>query len=193
MSPFGQFRTFDSGPAIADNQRVEPLNGMGTIKGASAQMDKNVSELIDDLAERGIHLPDGDVRIGGFGDSEALSESLIALILGGVKRGTSSLVWSWDADGEALPKIGDVEVVLDWHGRPVFVRRATDVEVVPFDCVSAGFAASEGEGDRSLSYWQAEHWRFFTTECNRIGRVAGGSMPVVCETFELLHRFTRTT
>jgi uncharacterized protein YhfF len=152
-------------------------------------MDKNVHELIAELAERGVQLPKGTVRIGGFGDSEALSESLVALILAGIKRGTCSLVWSWDFDGETLPDVGDMEIVLDWHDRPMFVRRTTEVEVVPFDAVTADFAACEGEGDRSLSHWQTEHWRFFTDECQRIGRTVDKSMPLVCERFEVLHTF----
>jgi uncharacterized protein YhfF len=153
-------------------------------------MGKGVDELVTDLAEQGIHLPKGYVRIGGFGDSEALSESLIALILSGVKRGTCSLAWSWDFDGESIPKAGDIEIVLDWFDRPAFVRRVTEVQIVPFDCVGAEFAASEGEGDLSLTHWRAQHWRFFTDECSRIGRVADGSMPLVCETFEVLYTLT---
>ncbi|TAL98741.1 MAG: ASCH domain-containing protein [Paraburkholderia sp.] len=153
-------------------------------------MDRNVKKLIDGLTERGIHLPKRDVRVGGFGDSEVLATSLIDLIIAGVKHGTSSLLWSWKFDGEAVPKVGDIEIVLDWHGRPVLIRRATEVEIVPFDCVTADFAASEGEGDRSLSYWQKEHWRFFTEECKRIDRAAEKSMPVVCEKFEVLYTLT---
>ncbi|PLZ02993.1 RNA-binding protein [Burkholderia sp. WAC0059] len=136
--------------------------------------------------------PEGRVRIGGFGDSEPLSEALIALVRAGVKRGTCSLAWSWAFDGEAVPTVGDVEIVLDWHRRPVLALRITQVEIVPFDCVTAEFAASEGEGDLSLAYWQAEHWRFFTQECERIGRVADKSMPLVCERFELLHALAPT-
>ncbi|WP_322052008.1 ASCH domain-containing protein [Paraburkholderia bannensis] len=150
-------------------------------------MDKGIGELVAELAQQGIHLPKGDVRIGGFGDSEALSASLIALILAGVKRATCSLVWSWDFDGESIPKVGDMEIVLDWNNRPAFVRRVTDVQIVPFDRVDADFAASEGEGDLSLTHWRAEHWRFFTDECRRIGRVADHSMPLVCERFEVLY------
>ncbi|MDN7183134.1 ASCH domain-containing protein [Caballeronia sp. SEWSISQ10-4 2] len=53
--------------------------------------------------------------------------------------------------------------------------------------VTAEFAASEGEGDLSLSHWQTEHWRFFSDECIRIGRAVDESMPLVCETFGVLH------
>ena len=153
-------------------------------------MGKSVDELVTDLAEQDIHLPKGYVRVGGFGDSEALSESLIALIRAGVKRGTCSLAWSRDFDGESIPEAGDIEIVLDWHGRPALVLRVTEVHIVPFDCVGAEFAASEGEGDLSLTHWRTEHWRFFTDECSRIGRVADSSMPLICESFEVLYTLT---
>jgi uncharacterized protein YhfF len=150
-------------------------------------MNSTIKQIVDDLHEQGTCLPDGDVRTGSFGDSEALSNALILLIAGGIKRATCSLLWSWEFGGDALPKAGDIEIVLDWHGRPALVRRTATVEIVPFARVSAEFAASEGEGDLSLSYWQKEHWRFFSNECLRIGRVVDESMPLVCETFEVLH------
>jgi uncharacterized protein YhfF len=150
-------------------------------------MDKILDDVIAELAARGIQLPQGTVRIGGFGDSEALSESLIGLILAGSKRATCSLLWSYEFNGDAVPEGGDIEVVLDWQGRPRLVRQVTTVEVVPFDRVTADFAASEGEGDCSLRHWQTEHWRYFTDECRRIGRPLQKSMPLVCERFEVLH------
>jgi uncharacterized protein YhfF len=146
-----------------------------------------IKQLIDELHEQDIYLPDSNVRIGSFGDSEALSNALILLIATGKKRATCSLLWSWEFEGDALPKPGDTEIVLDWHGRPALVRRTATVEIVPFAHVTAGFAASEGEGDLSLSYWQTEHWRFFSDECLRIGRVVDESMPLVCETFGVVH------
>ncbi|WP_254074057.1 ASCH domain-containing protein, partial [Burkholderia sp. S171] len=98
-----------------------------------------------------------------------------------------SLLWSWEFEGDALPKAGDIEIVLDWDSRPTLVRRTVTVEIVPYARVSAEFAASEGEGDLSLANWQVQHWRFFSDECLRIGRVVDESMPLVCETFDVLH------
>jgi uncharacterized protein YhfF len=155
-------------------------------------MDLTVDQLICDLREQGVFLPDGNVRIGGFGDSEALSNSLISLMVAGTKRGTCSLLWSWDHDGHPIPQAGDIEIVLDWHNHPVLVRRSKAVAIVPFEHVTADFAASEGEGDLSLSYWRSEHWCFFTSECLRIGRSVEQSMPLVCETFEVLYLLDRS-
>ncbi len=150
-------------------------------------MEKALDDIVADMEERGIQLPKGAVRIGGFGDSEVLSESLIGLILAGSKRATCSLLWSYEFNGDAVPKVGDVEIVLDWQGQPVLVRQVTALEIVPFDCITEDFAASEGEGDCSLRYWRNEHWRYFTEECRRIGQPIKHSMPLVCESFEVLY------
>ena len=68
------------------------------------------------------------------------------------------------------------------------LTRTTEVEVVPFNEVSAQFAAREGEGDGSLVYWRKAHWSFFSRECQRIGRLPSETMPVVCSSFEVLRR-----
>jgi len=145
--------------------------------------------IIEMLKGKGVQLPAGNLRIGGFGDSEALSKELIALILAGTKRATCSLLWSWEFDGETPPGVGDLEIVLDYADHPVLIQRITHVETVSFKNVSADFAASEGEGDLSLDYWRTAHWQFFLRECARIGREIDEAMPLVCETFEVLDVF----
>lgn len=140
------------------------------------------------LARHGIQLPAGvPVGVGGFGDSPGLSEELLALIVSGRKRAGTSLLWAHEADGEPLPEVGRLEIVVDHLGEPALVTRALWVEVTPFDAVTAAYAAVEGEGDGSLAYWQEGHRAFFGRECARIGREASPSMPVVCCIFELLH------
>jgi uncharacterized protein YhfF len=64
--------------------------------------------------------------------------------------------------------------------------RTSDVQVCAFDQVDARFAWDEGEGDRSLEYWRAAHWAFFSRECAELGRAPSPDMPVVLERFELL-------
>lgn len=57
---------------------------------------------------------------------------------------------------------------------------------MPYNEVTAEYAAIEGEGDGSLEYWRSAHWAFFSRECKRIGREPVETMPVVCSVFELL-------
>ena len=142
--------------------------------------------VVADLRARGIELPPGNKRVGAFGDSAELSEQLLALIRAGKKRGGASLLWSYQAENEALPVAGDIEIVLNHHNVPVLISRIAKVESLPFNDVTAEFAAVEGEGDSSLDYWRREHWRYFTRECARMGRTPTETMTVICETFEVL-------
>jgi len=152
----------------------------------------SIESALAQLASVGVHVPAGRVRLDSYGDSEALSNELLALIRIGQKRAGTSLLWAVEADGEELPAPGDIEVVLDFHGMPALVTRIKTVEVVPFSRVTAAYAATEGEGDGSLEYWRTGHWAFFSRECARIGRQPTPDMPVVCAVFELLAEVHRS-
>lgn len=145
-----------------------------------------IEVLLAKLAAAGITVPAGPVRADGYGDSPELSAALIELIRSGPKRAGTGLLWAIEHDAEPLPKVGDIEIVVDHRFEPVLVTRITQVDVLPFDRVSAAYAAIEGEGDGSLAYWRTAHWRFFGRECARIGRQPSPDMPVVCSVFELL-------
>lgn len=144
------------------------------------------AELVAVLAARGIDLPAGRARVDGYGDSPELSESLLALIRDGRKRAGTGLLWAYEADGESLPAVGDIEIVVDHRNAPAIITRITRTEVVTYDQVTAEYAAIEGEGDGSLEFWRKAHWDFFSRECLRLGRQPSPSMPVVCTVFEVL-------
>lgn len=127
-----------------------------------------------------------------FCDNEPDAIELADLVLAGTKIGTASLVWMYEARGEPVPAAGDLSIVTDWHGAPLCVIETTRVAVLAFDAVDAAFAASEGEGDRSLEHWRRVHWEFFRRECTRLGRTPGGDMPVVCENFRVVYRQAAT-
>jgi uncharacterized protein YhfF len=122
-----------------------------------------------------------------FGDDERMAGELAALVLAGQKRGTACLLWTYESLNEPPPTVGALSVVTDWQGGPLFVIEATHVQIVPFDRVSSTFAAIEGEGDGSLSYWRDAHWRCFGRECQRLGREPSAEMLVVCEQFRVVY------
>ena len=122
-----------------------------------------------------------------FDDNEPTANALAALVLSGQKRATAGLLWTNELTNKPLPKVGDLSVVTDWHGVPVCIIESTHIEIVPFDSVSDSFAAIEGEGDKTLRYWREAHWRFFSRECQRIGREPDWHMPVVCERFRVVY------
>ena len=123
-----------------------------------------------------------------FDDNEPSANELAQLVLAGVKRATAGLVWSFENASVPLPKVGDLSVVTNWNKVPLCVIETQRVDIVPFNEVSAEFAATEGEGDGSLEYWQQAHSSYFRRECHRIGRHFDPRMPVVCERFVVVHR-----
>ncbi|HSN21720.1 MAG TPA: ASCH domain-containing protein [Usitatibacter sp.] len=91
-----------------------------------------------------------------------------------------------------MPSVGDLEIVVSYLDVPCLITRITAVEIVPFNQVSAAFAACEGEGDGSLSHWRCAHWEYFSRECRRIGRLPSDTMLVVCCSFEVLDVVAQT-
>jgi uncharacterized protein YhfF len=145
-----------------------------------------IRTILAKLAALKIAVPAGHISLGCYGDSPALSESLLALIRQGRKRAGTSLLWAHEFDHEPISKVGVIEIVLDHRREPAIITRITQVSVMPFSEVTAEYAAIEGEGDGSLEYWRKGHWTFFSRECQRIVRVPTENMPVVCSVFEVV-------
>lgn len=123
-----------------------------------------------------------------FGDSEDLANELAELVLRGTKRATAGSVWSCEGEGRRLPIPGDLSIVTNWSGSPLCIIETEAVEVVPFSKVSSEFAATEGEGDGSLSFWREAHRQYFTRECARAGRQFSEDMLVACERFKVVYQ-----
>ncbi len=117
-----------------------------------------------------------------FGDSPALADELLALVLAGGKRATCSSLAACEAD--IMPTVGEVSVILDGTGVPRCAIRTTEVEIMAFEDVSEDFARAEGEGDLTYAWWRDAHEAYYRRE----GSWAPG-MQVVCERFELIEVF----
>lgn len=121
-----------------------------------------------------------------FGDSPALADELLALVLAGKKTATCGALRDFGPGKEALPEVGRRDVVLDGQGLRAAVIETLEVNIRRFDEVDAGFARDEGEGDLSLDGWRAGHQRYFERN--------GGFSPdmqLVCERFRLVEVFSR--
>jgi len=139
------------------------------------------------LEERpGVAGPGDTYSAWHFCDNQADADELVELVLSGRKRATAGALWSYDAEDEPLPQVGDFSVVTDWSGVARCIIRTVTVEVVAFDAVSEEFAAAEGEGDGSLTYWRDAHRAAFSRELGASGRSPRPDMPVVCERFEVV-------
>jgi len=120
-----------------------------------------------------------------FGDNPALADQLLALVLDGRKTGTSTALAELVAADLDTPRVGELSIVTDSVGEPKALLRTTQVDVVPFDQVSAEHAAAEGEDDLSLASWRAEHEKYWRRVLG--DDVFSPSMEVVAERFELIY------
>ncbi|MNR29171.1 ASCH domain protein [compost metagenome] len=122
-----------------------------------------------------------------FGDNPRLADELLGLVLQGIKTGTASNEALFEIQEQKPPFIGGYSVLLDGEGNPRAIIETIKVETVPFNEVTAEFAYSEGEDDRSLESWRYEHEVYFTREFKRYGMSFDPAMKVVCENFRVVH------
>jgi uncharacterized protein YhfF len=115
-----------------------------------------------------------DLESFAFGDSPALADELLALVLAGKKTATC---WAASEGGKGV-EIGKRWIVKDGQGRARAVVETVELTRRRFKEVDAAFAFDEGEGDRSLGWWRRAHTNYFT----RRGEFAPG-MEVYCERF----------
>ncbi|MDO9302354.1 MAG: ASCH domain-containing protein [Anaerolineales bacterium] len=124
----------------------------------------------------------------GFGDHPKLADELGYLVVSGIKTGTCSALWEWEAEGNPIPQPGLISIVLDGLGQPICIIETTEVLVSRFNAVDEEFARAEGEGDLSLEYWRKAHTTFFSRVLSKIGREFSEDMPLVCERFKLIYK-----
>ena len=124
----------------------------------------------------------------GWGDSPEMADELGALIAQGVKTGTCSALWEWEAEGNPIPEAGYITIALDGHGEPICIVETIEISIRKYNEVDADFAREEGEGDLSLNYWREAHKNFFSRVLPKIGRQFSEEMPLVCERFHLIHK-----
>lgn len=119
-----------------------------------------------------------------FGDSAEMADALLALVMSGQKQATATRLKVYELEGFGPPRAGDLSLILDGQAHPVCVIETVQAPHIPFEDVSAEFAYIEGEGDRSLEYWQRVHLAYYTRECAAEGSVFDRREPIVCEQFK---------
>lgn len=121
-----------------------------------------------------------------FGATAEHADELLALVLAGAKTGTASALRDIEADGESVPDVGELSIILDGLTQPRALIVTTAADIVPFAEVTAEHAWSEGEGDRTLDAWRSIHEKFWR-EHGTSTHDFSVEMPVVCERFELVY------
>ena len=125
-------------------------------------------------------------EVVAFGDSAAMADELLELVLAGIKRATASLAHDYGEGKEPLPAVGDLVVVVDGRNKPRCVWRTTDTEVKPLSAVDDAFAFDEGEGDRTRESWLRDHRAYFAREAAQKGFTMRDDIETVFERFTII-------
>ncbi|MDR0488019.1 MAG: ASCH domain-containing protein [Propionibacteriaceae bacterium] len=118
-----------------------------------------------------------------FGDSPEFANELLSLVMEDRKTATTSLMQEYDKDEEAIPHVGDLSIILDGQGTPTVLIKTVEVCIQPFGEVTSEQAEAEGEGDRTLESWRADHQRYWVRE----GYEITDESLVIWERFKVLY------
>lgn len=121
-----------------------------------------------------------------YGDNKTVADECAELVVKNIKKATTSSLWWFQKYNEPLPKVGDLAIVTNWAGEAKAVVKTTKVEIVKFKDVGSEYAFTEGEGDKSLTYWRKVHWEYYANEMRPFGESPEDDMELVCEYFERL-------
>ncbi|MCF7953916.1 MAG: ASCH domain-containing protein [Spirochaetales bacterium] len=121
-----------------------------------------------------------------FCDNQQDADALAKLVTQGIKRGTASLVRSYEAEDEPLPQVGDISIITNWDGQPQCIIETVRLDRYRFKKVPASFAVMEGEGDKTLEYWKRAHREAFTREAEEFGFDFHEDLDVLCEEFTVI-------
>ena len=121
-----------------------------------------------------------------FCNNEDSANELAELVVSGEKTATASGLCFYEIENEELPKVGGINIILDWNENAKCITKTSKVYTVPFNEVTEAHAFKEGEGDKTLSYWRKVHMKVFSEELKECGKVFDENMMIVCEEFEVV-------
>lgn len=122
-----------------------------------------------------------------FCNDEFNANECARLINDGVKTASCSLKIGYELEGEPLPELNRLTIVLDWNQNPVCIIRLTRLDFCKFKDVSARFAYQEGEGDRSYEWWYKTHLKFFSDYATELSVTFNEESELVLEYFEKVY------
>ena len=124
-----------------------------------------------------------------FCDNEKDANECAELVVKGIKQATATSLWWYNTHKQPLPKSGDLYIITDWNGHAKAIIQTIKIEQVPYREITEKFAATEGEGDKSLRYWKKVHEAYYKREMIPYGASFSEEMIIVCEYFKTLYKY----
>jgi uncharacterized protein YhfF len=124
--------------------------------------------------------------VAAFGDSAAMADEMLGLVLAGIKRATTSLARDYGGDRPPVPRAGDLAVLVDGRNKPRCVLRVTQSTVQPLGAVDDDFPWDAGEGTQSRADWLAARRTYFQRQAEREGFALADDEAVVFARFTVV-------
>jgi uncharacterized protein YhfF len=122
-----------------------------------------------------------------FGHTPETADQLLACVISGKKRGTSSYHRLYELEQEPLPEVGEYSVLLDGRNEPRALIQTIHVEVLPYNRITELHGFLEGEGDQTLAYWRSVHFPYFQAGAKAAQLTFTETDLVVYEYFKLIY------
>ena len=119
-------------------------------------------------------------EVFSFGYSPVMADELLSLVLEGKKTATVSVI----LEGEPIPKIGDVSLVLNSNGEPKCEIKTTFLTTEPFKDLTWDMVKLEGEDD-TFEQWRAGNFGFWKRDSIKRGYNFSDETPITFEIFEV--------
>ena len=126
-------------------------------------------------------------RVRSLGADQAMAEMLFDLIKTGNKSGTFGLKMLHDLDPANAPKVDQITVIVDFHGKPHLAVKVVEVTPVAYKDVTDDHVAVDGPTMRTVEAWKGVHWPFWTDLLAKHGMEASEDMIVEVERFEQIY------
>lgn len=133
------------------------------------------------------HEPIAHYKVRTYGNSAAIADVIIPLILKREKTGTFALESEFEHPPELAPTVGDYYVVTRFTGEPVLLYRITEVQRVAFNDINHEHVQVEGPNARTVPVWRKIHWDYWGQILRQQGRTPDERMPVLFQRFEVLY------
>jgi uncharacterized protein YhfF len=164
---------------------IDPFNNRIEFLEKSKLYADKISDFWEDFVSRNEEYKLHSIpSIDWFCNDEELTNQLANLVIKGLKTATCSALIDYQITKEDLPKVNDLKIIVDWHKNPICITKTKSVVIKKFNEIDEEFARKEGEGDKSLAYWQNAHKTFFSNYLKTLGVAFTDELKLVCEEFE---------
>ena len=99
--------------------------------------------------------------IAEFGFPGPLRDQLVTAIRNGTKTSTTSTLIEYTIGSEALPEVGERQIVIDSDGKLSAIIEISAVKRVRLSDVDLQHARDEGEGFESVEEWRLGHEEYW--------------------------------